>query len=461
MMVVAWGGKAVTWKTWVLVIASVLISVILSGGRVFAADAEERQTDEGKSRKIVLFQEGTPSAVQRMVVALSGSTVVLPLSFIDALVIELPVGKLDEAIAFLLNFTVLGLPPVVGVYDNLAVSVLPIAPALPGEVSLQEGYDWGLKRIGVEVARQEMPTLTGAGVNVAVVDTGIACGHPDLPLLIDGFNALPGGVLYCDDHGHGTHMAGIIAARSNRVAIRGAAPQASLVAVKVLDAKGKGYLSYLLNGLQWIYNNQNEKNIRLVNMSLRFSADSPALKRAIKKLVNHNTIMVASAGNSCSDDPGQDESGGDDGEGPTCDTPQTTGVKYPAAYPEVLAVTATNENDRIACYSLAGPEVDVTAPGGERERPGSECERTDKRILSTFLGDWYGLGSGTSQAAAHVTGTLALKLQQQRDLSLDDVRRLLQRTAKVLAGYSPAQQGWGLIDAECLLDPTLLQCPPR
>ena len=82
--------------------------------------------------------------------------------------------------------------------------------------------------------------MTGAGVKVAVVDTGIACGHPDLPLLIDGFNALPGGVSYCDDHGHGTHIAGIIAAQANHVAIRGAAPQVSLVAVKVLDFNGKG-----------------------------------------------------------------------------------------------------------------------------------------------------------------------------------------------------------------------------
>jgi subtilisin family serine protease len=426
-----------TWKTWVLVIASVLVSVILIEGQVFASDEKER-------KKIVVFQDGTPSAVQRTVVALSESTVVLPLSFIDALAIELPVDKSDRALAFLLNYTVLGIHPVVAVYDDLAASVLSITPALPGEVRLKERYDWGLQRIGVDAARQEMPAVTGAGVKVAVVDTGIACGHPDLPLLIDGFNALPGGVSYCDDHGHGTHIAGIIAAQANHEAIRGAAPQVSLVAVKVLNFNGKGYLSYLLNGLQWIYNNQDEEHIRLVNMSLGFSADSLPLKRAIKKLFDHDTIMVASAGNSCSDDPGQDEGGGDDGEGATCDTPQTTTVKYPAAYREVLAVTATNNNDQIAYYSLEGPEVDVAAPGGEREW-------TDKRILSTYLGDWYGLGSGTSQAAAHVTGALALKLQQQRALSLDDVRWLLQHTATVLMGYARTQQGWGLIAVEPLL----------
>ena len=424
-----------TRKTWILVIASVLVLIILSKGQVCATDADGR-------KKIVVFQDGTSSAVQRTVVALSGSTVIHPLAFIDALAIELPVGEPDQALAFLLNYSVLGVRPVAGVYHDLVVSVLPITPALPGEVRLEEGYDWGLKHIGVDVARQEMPDLTGIGVQVAIVDTGISCGHPDLPLLIDGFNALPGGVLYCDDHGHGTHMAGIIAARTNRAAIMGAAPGAGLVAVKVLNARGQGYLSDLLNGLQWIYNNQGEENIRLVNMSLGFSRASPPLESAIKKLVDHGTIMVASAGNSCSDGPGQDEDGGEEGDGPACDTPQTTTVKYPAAYSGVLAVTATDEDDRIASYSLEGPEVAVTAPGGMRQA---------KRILSTYLGGWYGFGSGTSQAAAHVTGALALKLQQQRALSLDDIQWLLQHTSTVLVGYSRLQQGWGMISAESLL----------
>lgn len=431
-----------TWKTLVLVIAGVLVSIILIEGQVCATDEDERKKAEERRKKIIVFQGRTPSAVRRTVVALSGGRVIHTLSFIDALAIELPILNLDKTLAFLLDYTVLGIRPVIGIYEDLVVSVLPITPALPGEVRLRERYDWGHKHIGIDIAHEEMPTLTGAGVNVAVVDTGVACGHPDLPLIIDGFNALPGGVSHCDDHGHGTHMAGIIAARANRVALMGAAPQASLVAVKVLDAHGQGYLSNLINGLQWIYNNQNEENIRLVNLSLGFTQDSPPLKSAIKKLADRGTIMVASAGNSCSDGPGQDEDGGEEGDGLTCDSPQTTTVKHPAAYSGVLAVTATDEDDRIASYSLVGPEVAVTAPGGMRKT---------KRILSTYLGGWYGFGSGTSQAAAHVTGVLALKLQQQRPLSLDDIQWLLQHTATVLEGYSRMQQGWGMIAAEPLL----------
>ncbi len=422
-----------TRKIWVLVIANVLVSVILLEGQVFATDA-------AGPKKIVVFLDGISLADQQTAVAQSGSTVVQPLPFINAWAIALPVLTPDQAVAFLLNYTVAGVYIVAGVYDDLTVSVLPITPALPGQVPVQETYDWGLVHSGVDVAHQEWPGVQGQGVNVAIVDTGIDCGHPDLPLFIDGFNALPGGVSYCDDHGHGTHIAGIIAARKNNAGLIGAAPLASLVAVKVLDAKGKGYLSNLLFGLQWIYINQIQKQIRLVNMSLGFSVGSPPLQTAIEKLFyDHGTLMVAAAGNSCPSAGGQGESGGDEGQG-AC--PQTTTVMYPAAYSVVLAVTATDSNDQITDYSLAGSAVDVTAPGGVRK---------NKRILSTYLGGLYGFASGTSQAAAHVTGALALKLQQRPALSLADVRGLLQQTATVLPGYPRTQQGRGLIDAEALL----------
>jgi subtilisin family serine protease len=234
----------------------------------------------------------------------------------------------------------------------------------------------------------------------------------------------------------------------NSRGIVGVAPKASIVAVKVLDDRGHGFLSDLLNGLDWTYNNQIRKDIWLVNMSLGFETDSRPLQEGIRRLYERGTLMVASAGNSCSDDPGQDESGGEEGEGPTCDASQT-GVKYPALYPEVLAVTAIDSENRITEYSATGQEVALTAPGGIH---------TGERILSTYLDDDYGYGSGTSQAAAHVTGALALKRQEQPQITLDRIQQLLQQTATDL-GYPTRQQGVGLIAVECLLDPTLRQCP--
>jgi subtilisin family serine protease len=290
-----------TWKTWVLVIASVLVPSILLEGHVFAA---------GK-KKIVVFLDGTSSQVQQTTVAavgliVGGITVVHTLSFINALAIEvLNPDQVDQAVGLLLNYTTLsGVHPVKKVDDDLVVSVNPITPAPPSPLQM---YDWGQTHIGVDVAHDEMPDVTGAGVTVAILDTGVG-PHADLPTIVEGYNALPGGVpgLYSDGHGHGTHIAGIIAASAdNNSGLIGAAPRvnpqvptqvgANIVAVKVLDDTGKGYLSNLINGLQWVYNHP---QIRLVNMSLGVSTDSPPLKTAIQKLFDdHGTIMVASAGN--------------------------------------------------------------------------------------------------------------------------------------------------------------------
>ena len=155
-------------KTWVLVIASIFVSVILLEGQVFVPDAAGR-------KRIVVFRDGIPLAVQLLAVAGSplgvpGSTVVHTLSFINALAIELPDVGTAAALAFLLNYTWLGVHIVVGVYDDLVVSVLPITPAPPPP---QQMYDWGLQHIRVDDAHDEMPTVTGAGVQVAILDTGV------------------------------------------------------------------------------------------------------------------------------------------------------------------------------------------------------------------------------------------------------------------------------------------------
>jgi len=210
-----------TRKTWGLALASVLVLVIRLYSHVVATDADGR-------KKIAVFLDRTPLDMQQQAVVLSKSTVVHTLLFINAWAIELPDVGTAEALAFLLNYTVLRVHIVVGVYDDPLFSILPITPALPPP---QQTYNWGLEHIRVDDAHEKMPTMTGVGVQVAMLDTGVG-PHADLPTLVAGFNALSGGVpeLYSDDHGHATHIVGIIAARANNdVGLIRAAPRASLV----------------------------------------------------------------------------------------------------------------------------------------------------------------------------------------------------------------------------------------
>jgi subtilisin family serine protease len=311
----------------VRVVVGVLMSIVLIVGGAFAADADD-------SRKIIMFLDGIPLDVQKLLVTLTGSTVVHVLSLINALAIQLPLGGIDDVLEQLLNN-----PAVLGVFDDPIGSI--VSSTLLSEPYSGENFDWGLARIGVPEV-QSTQGVTGSGVTVAVLDTGIDSSHPDLSgKVVSGFNALPGGGSYKDNHGHGTHMAGIIAAAVNDKGIIGAAPEAKLSAVKVLDKDARGRVSDLINGLQWVQ----KKGIRVANMSLGFSEENVPLERAIERL-KKGMIMVAAAGNCNGDDGGGDEGGGDGGEeeGPTpaCD-PSQTAVKYPAAYAGVIAVAATDE----------------------------------------------------------------------------------------------------------------------
>jgi len=382
------------------------------------------------ARKNVIFVDGTPLATQQLIVTLLGGQIIHVLSLINALAVRFPPDDLTTILQSLLSN-----PNVVGVFDDLVgLSGTSITSLNP---SAGEDFEWGQYHIDIPTVYDHGKGLQGSGVTVAVLDTGIDLDHPDLLRNIaGGVNAISEKQSYNDDNGHGTHIAGIIAATVNRQGIIGTASQTTIVAVKVLDETGSGYLSDFINGLQWVRNN----GIRVLNMSLSFAQDSVPLQRAIHRLYQAGAIMVAAAGNCGQAGGGVDEGpGSDDGEGTACNPsqPSQNTVLYPAAYPEVIAVAATDVDKHITNYSRSGPEVAVAAPGGAK---------ASARILSTAPGDGYALGSGTSQAAAHASGVVALALQYKPGLSFDRVVEVLQSTARDL-GYSPERQGTGLIDA--------------
>ena len=250
-------------------------------------------------------------------------------------------------------------------------------------------------------------------MSVAVIDTGRP-NAPDLAANIKGGNYVTPGASPQDDNGHGTHVAGIIAAVDNTLGVIGVAPRASLYAVKVLDDAGVGSYSDVISGLQWAVSN----GMQVVNMSFG-GPDYAPLRAAITAASNAGIVLVAAAGNS----------------GPGANT-----VGYPAKYPEVIAVAATDSANTVASFSSRGPEVELAAPGVS--------------ILSTYFGVSYATLSGTSMASPHVAGAAALvigsgiKDTNGDGLVNDEVRAILDGTAHDLgaAGRDTAY-GYGLVDA--------------
>ncbi|MFU8766911.1 MAG: S8 family peptidase [Candidatus Methanoperedens sp.] len=278
------------------------------------------------------------------------------------------------------------------------------APSQPEQV-----MPWGIKRIDAEPSWGKS---TGNGTKVAVVDTGIDFQHPDLAGNVKGgVSFVKRSKGYRDDNGHGTHVAGTIAALNNEIGVVGVAPDAWLYGVKVLDRKGSGWLSDVIAGIDWSTAN----GMQVITMSLGSSGSSNSLEMAVDNAYNQGIVIVAAAGN---------DYGGT--------------VSYPARYDSVIAVTATDSGDNIASFSNTGQEAELAAPG--------------VGIYSTYKGGSYATLSGTSMATPHVTGTVALLLASNESLEPPEVRKRLGDTATDLGDSGrDIYYGFGLVNASAAL----------
>jgi subtilisin len=272
-----------------------------------------------------------------------------------------------------------------GAFGHLAVEnqPSPLAETIPANVQqVNAPQAWGYSQ--------------GKGIRVAVVDTGIDFNHPDLkPNYVGGASFVPGAATPMDDHGHGTHCAGTIAAAIEGTNVVGVAPLASLYAVKVLDQNGSGQFSWIIAGIDWCIQN----GIHVVSMSLGGSSAPAALKTMCDTAWNKGLLLVAAAGNAGLQTPVP---------------PATSSVGFPAKYQNVIAVSAIDSSNVIAPFSSRGPEVDICAPG--------------VTVLSDKLGGGTTTMSGTSMACPGVAGVAALAWGSHRFSDNEQIWNLLAST---------------------------------
>jgi len=283
---------------------------------------------------------------------------------------------------------------VVRVEYDAEVRVLGKPPTPPGRDKQNpqppQVIPWGVDRVNANEA-WSVSDGSNSSIEVAVLDTGIDYDHPDLTdNVVWGVSTLNGRISerpkdYNDRNGHGTHVAGTIAALNNEIGVVGVAPAVELYAVKVLGNNGIGWISDIVLGIEQallgpdgvldsdgdgvVAGDPDDDAAEVISMSFGSSSDVSSLHDALIEAYSYGVVLVAASGNEGASSP-----------------------SYPAAYPEVIAVGATDQNDSVASFSNRG--VEVAAPGVD--------------ILSTYPDDTYETLSGTSMATPHVSGVIAL-----------------------------------------------------
>ncbi|MFQ3588252.1 MAG: S8 family peptidase [Fimbriimonadaceae bacterium] len=271
------------------------------------------------------------------------------------------------------------------------------------------GSQWGLLRIKAPTAWAKS---TGAGIRIAIVDTGVDVTHPDLAgNIVGGRNFTTSDANdYVDRHGHGSHCAGIAAAVTNNgVGIAGTAPGAKILAVKALSDTGSGSTEWIANGIRWSADN----GAHVISMSLGLQGTSLILEDAVQYAWNKGSLLVGAAGNN-----------------------NSSTIFYPAGSSFVIAVGATDGDNNKASFSNFGSWVGVAAPGTS--------------IYSTYKSGGYTTMQGTSMACPFVAGQAALVWSKLGSAATNvKVRDAIEKTATPLAG------GWvsfGLVDADAAVD---------
>lgn len=365
-----------------LLILIMLVSTLLSGASSAGIGTE-------KVKVIIAFHEQPGPAEEALIRAFGGS-VKFTYDIVPAIAATVPLAALE------------------GLSRNPKVARIEADVEIH---ALGETLPWGVDQIDAELVHKA--GNTGDGIKVAVIDSGVDRSHPDLfGQVAGGYDFVNDDTLPMDDNGHGTHVAGTIAAiTGNEVGVIGVAPKVSIYALKVLDASGSGNFSNIIAALQWCIDN----GIQITNNSYG-SSTNPGLsvETAFISAETAGILNIAAAGNE-----GNRKGTGDS-------------VGYPAAYDSVVAVAATDSNNVRAYFSSTGPKVEISAPGVS--------------INSTIPNNSYATYSGTSMASPHVAGVAALVKFANPSWTPDQIRSKMITTADPLG--DPNWYGAGLVDAE-------------
>lgn len=368
----------------------------------------------GGEKSVIIRFHQPPGLSEEALIHKAKGTIRHTHKLIPAVTAKLP----EEAIAEIAKN-----PRVAYIADN---SIVTAVEPLPGDEYLNS---WGVQHINAGVVHTS--GNKGAGVKIAVLDTGIDYTHQDI---VGNYKGGDNFVQYdpppVDPHdpfddswnGHGTHVSGIIAAGQNSIGVVGVAPEAGLYAVKVLDGGGFGLAEWIIEGIEWAVSN----GMQIVNMSFQ-GGYNQAIEDACDAAYANGVLLIAAAGNTYG--------------GP---------VEYPAGYNSVIAVTGTNSSDMNAWFSPVDPKVELAAPGV------NIMSTVPSAVFSTIGITGYENLSGTSQASPHVAGTAALilssgnleDLNNDGNVNNEDVRLKLQIAAADL-GIQGRDKifGYGLVDA--------------
>jgi hypothetical protein len=380
---------------------------------------------------LVGWNDDTVEQDRSDLLASQGWQVLRTIDELDVDIVLVPKGEELVAVAFLLTDSAVAYAE--PDYLAYATGVAP-APARQAAPPLSaQGFQpsdtfwtaqWNLRRVQAPLAWQT--TQGSSATVVAVIDSGLDLAHPEFAGRVQsGFDYVEWDTTPQDQYGHGTHVAGIIAAAGNNgLGVAGSAWNVQVVPLRVLDRVGVGTASNIALAIQAAAN----RRVAVINLSLALSGPSTTVQNAIIAASNNDILLVAATGNDSQ--PGQ----------------LPAPVSYPAAYPQVVAVAAATRWEDRASYSNGGPEVEVAAPGGEASDP----------IFSASLGGGYAMLHGTSIATAHVAGAAALLRGYVPQWSAAAVRDALRNTADKIgsAPYVAGRNdrlGYGRINAAAAL----------